>query len=66
MRIGYHFQPGRGFICHVCSACVVQPGMHAFEGQNRWCWADGPGMRADDEANAHRRPKRARMELYIP
>lgn len=66
LRIGYHFQPGRGFVCHVCSGCVAQPGMHPFEGQNRWCWADGPGMRADDEANVHRRPKRARMELYIP
>jgi hypothetical protein len=72
MRSGYHFQPGRGFVCYVCSACVNQPGIHRFEGQNFWCTADGPEMRLDDEVDAQRWPrrnkraKRARMELYIP
>lgn len=63
---GYHFQPGRGFICHVCSACVRKPDIHRFEGQNRWCWADGEAMRQDDEANVRRWPKRAKMDLYVP
>lgn len=66
MRTGYHFLLGQGFVCHVCSACVPQPGIHRFEGHNRWCWADGPGMRRDDDEQSHRWPKRAKLELYVP
>ena len=66
MRSGYHFQPGRGFICNVCSACVIQPGIHRFQGQNFWCYADGPEMRLNDEVNVQRWPKRAKMDLYVP
>jgi hypothetical protein len=66
MLSGYYFQPGCGFICNVCSACVKQPGIHRFEGQNFWCYADGPEMRLDDEVNMQRWPKRAKMDLYVP
>lgn len=72
MRSGYHFQPGRGFICNVCSACVSQPGIHRFQDQNFWCYADGPEMRLDDEVDVQRWPKRGKrakrvkMDLYIP
>jgi len=72
MRSGYHFQPGRGFICNVCSACVRQPGIHRFQDQNFWCYADGPEMRLDDEVDIQRWPKRGKrakrvkMDLYIP
>lgn len=72
MRSDYRFQAGRGFVCNVCSACVRQPGMHRFQGQNFWCYVDGPEVRLDDEVDVQRWPKRnkrakrARMELYIP
>lgn len=72
MRSGYHFQPGRGFVCNVCSACVRQPGIHRFQDQNFWCYADGPEMRLDDEVDVQRWPKknkrakRVKMDLYIP
>lgn len=72
MRSGYHFQPGHGFVCNVCSACVKQPGLHRFLDQNFWCYADGPEMRLDDEVDVQRWPrrgkraKRVKMELYIP
>lgn len=72
MRSGYHFQPGRGFICNVCSACVRQPGIHRFQDHNFWCYADGPEMRMDDEVHVQRWPKRGKrakrvkMDLYIP
>jgi hypothetical protein len=72
MRSGYHFQPGRGFVCNVCSACVRQPGIHRFQGQNFWCYADGAEMRLDDEVDVQRWPmkkkraKRVKMDLYIP
>jgi hypothetical protein len=72
MRSGYHFEPGRGFVCNVCSACVRQPGIHRFQDHNFWCYADGPEMCLDDEVDVQRWPKRnkrakrAKMELYIP
>lgn len=72
MRSGYHFQPGCGFVCNVCSACVRQPGIHRFQGQNFWCYADGPEMRLDDEVDVQRWPKRnkrakrVKTDLYIP
>lgn len=66
MQTGYHLIIGQGFIYHVCSACVPQPGIHQFEGRNRWCWADGPGMRRYDDEQRHPWPKRAKLELYVP
>jgi hypothetical protein len=61
-RSGYHFEPGRGYICHVFSTCVVRPGVHRNEAQRSFCSASGPEVREDDEADNQRMPHVAKME----
>lgn len=55
---GYRFRPGIGFVCLVCNYSMRQPGIHPFQGGDRWCWADGPDMQLDAAEEAKRRDKR--------
>jgi hypothetical protein len=62
-RSGYQFEPGRGFICHVCSTCVERPGVHRNEAQRSFCSAGGPQVREDDNADIQQKPMVAKMGL---
>jgi hypothetical protein len=62
-RSGYNFDPGRGFICHVCSTCVARPGVHRFEAQRSFCSAGWSELREDHELDIQRMPEVSKTEL---
>lgn len=64
MRTGYHYLPGRGFVCHVCEAVLPQMGIHQFAGYERLCWADGPVMQSC-ETIVELEPRKTRSHFYI-